>query len=146
MRPATTPPTGRRQWAGIGVGAVAIVAGFLASLLTFPRDPIPGLLAATFAGGVVAGALSNGGARSGAVSGFLSGVFGFGVLALWLFARIFLEELSRAATGGNDFGAGLALIVLPFMGAAILVITLAGGSLGGGLGRLLRPWAAKADL
>lgn len=144
MRTATTPPAGWRQWAGIGAGAVAIVASLLAAVLTYQRDPVPILLAATFAGGVVAGAFSTGGARAGAVSGFLSGVSGFGVLALWLFARIFIEQASRP--GGSDFVAGLALIVLPIAGAAILVIALAGGAVGGGLGRLLRPRAAKADL
>lgn len=138
------PPGGARQWAGIGVGAVAIVGGFLASLLILPRDPFPGLLAATFAGGIVAGALSSRGVREGLVSGFLSGVFGFGVLAFWLFARIVIEQVS--SPGGSQFVAGLALIILPLMGAVILMIAMAGGAIGGGLLVLARTRVMNPDL
>ncbi len=103
-------------------------------------DPVSLLLAAAFAGGVAAGALSAGGARAGAVSGFVAGIFGFGVLATLLIARVATDVYLAPAS--DHFAAGFAPIILPFAGAVTLLVALSGGAIGAlvaGFLRLSRP-------
>lgn len=120
----------RRQWLGIAAGAVLVLLAFWASVLLRSELVSPLLLVSAFAGGGVAALFSRGGARAGAGSGFLSGVFGSGVLALYL-----LVQSSQAAAGGSRFVAGLGLIALTVTGAQVLPAAVLGGALGGSFRR-----------
>ncbi|MEN6517377.1 MAG: hypothetical protein ABFC38_04205 [Methanospirillum sp.] len=120
----------RRQWTGIAAGAVLVVLAFWASVLLGSELVSPLLLVSAFGAGVVAALFSRGGARAGAESGFLSGVFGSGVLPLYV-----LVQSSQAATGGSRFVAGLGLIALTVTGAQVLPAAVLGGPLGGSFRR-----------
>ncbi|MEN6517823.1 MAG: hypothetical protein ABFC38_06475 [Methanospirillum sp.] len=147
MPVVTLSPTERRQWAGIGAGAVVVVVVWLIVwLISFaiaPKDLSGAILipVSVFAGGVVAGILSPGGWRSGAVSGLLSCVFAVSVLELYILAQVPL-----AAAAGWHFEPDLTLTVFGIVGFIVLPVAILGGALGGSLGRLARARGARGDL
>lgn len=107
-----------RQWVGISVGAIFIIA-FWAAMQLEPGTPLSLFLVFAFAGGVVSGLLSYGGARAGVASSLLSGIFGLGVIAIFL-------AWQGLATGG--FAAGLWPIAIALMGLPAAAL---GGAIGG---------------
>jgi low temperature requirement protein LtrA len=98
-------------------------------------------LLATFGGGIAAGVLSRGGARAGIVSGFLAGVLGYGVPAIFFLARATLAI--SLTPGGSHFVEGLTLFFIPILGAVVLTIAFAGGALGGLIGKLVQRGAVR---
>jgi phosphatidylglycerophosphate synthase len=101
-------------------------------------------VAGAVAGGVIAGALSPRGWRSGSVSGILSWVFGVSVLVLYTlytFARV-----PPASAVGGHFELDFALAALAIMAFIILPASILGGALGGTLGQLARRRRARGNL
>jgi len=110
-----------RQWVGIAGGALCIIA-FWAAMMLEPGTPFFLLPVFGFAGGVVAGSLSCGGARAGVASSLLSGIFGLGVVAIFMIWQ-------SLATGG--FASGLWPIAIAIMGFMGLPTAALGGAIGG---------------
>lgn len=110
-----------RQWVGISVGAIFIIA-FWAAMQLQPGTPLSLFLVFAFAGGVMSGLLSYGGARAGVASSLLSGIFGLGIIAIFL-------AWQGLATGG--FAAGLWPIAIALMGLMGLPAAALGGAIGG---------------
>lgn len=128
-------PSGR-QWTGIAAGALIIAVPLALSVVVGPRyglladgNTLTALfLASAFIGGFVAGVLSSGGARAGAGSALLSGVFGLGVLALY-----FIRQASTAT--GDTVPAGLWPIAFMILGSWVLPSAVVSGALGGSFRR-----------
>jgi hypothetical protein len=114
------------QWAGVAAGALVVVFAYLYLAVSQTRqlDPISLLPISAFSGGVVAGTLSRGGARAGAMLGFLAGVVGSAGLGLVLAAQ------SEAMLG--TVTAAFA-VVFALFGVLVLPAAVIGGAVGGSL-------------
>lgn len=128
----------RRLWAGVAVGALCIVIGSRAWVLTGQSDPAPLILVFSFAGGFAAGILSAGGARAGVGSGLLAGVFGLGLMALYG-----IWQASRAT--GDGVPEGLWPIAIAIMAFWVLPAVALGGALGGSFRRPSGPSGASPE-
>ncbi len=143
MRTNLLSPAERRQWAGIGAGSVVVVVTWVISFVATASNNYSGIYlvpASAFAGGIIAGALSPRGWRSGSVSGILSWVFGVSVYELYTLARV---PLTSAA--GGQFAHDFALAAVAIMALIILPASILGGALGGILGQLARRRRAGGD-
>lgn len=130
----------RRQWAGIAVGALAIlsfmVMWWFAGNLVWRligwaigwTDPAPLVLIFSLAGGVAAGFLSAGGVRAGITSGLLSGL-----LSLAAFALLLILQASMATVHGAS--EAIWAIALAIMACWVLPAVALGGALGGSFRR-----------
>ncbi len=142
MRMPLLSPAERRQWAGIAAGSVVLIVAWVISSALVSRNFSAAYLlpASAFAGGVIAGALSPRGWRSGSVSGILSWVFGVSVFALYSLTR-----LPLASAPGGQFARDFAMAAVMIMALIILPASILGGVLGGILGQLARRRRARGD-
>jgi hypothetical protein len=135
-KPTAEQALERRQWAGIAVGALAIlsfmVMWWFAGNLMWQligwaigwADPAPLVLIFSLAGGVAAGFLSAGGVRAGITSGLLSGL-----LSLAAFALLLILQASMATVHGAS--EAIWAIALAYMAFWVLPAAVVGGALGG---------------
>lgn len=143
MRTPLLSPIERRQWAGIAAGAVVVVVAWVISYVAAASNNYSGFYlvpGSVFAGGVIAGALSPRGWRSGSVSGLLSWTFGVGVFQLYILAQVPL-----VAAAGGHFEPGLMLMAVAMMAFVFLPVAILGGVLGGTLGQLARRRKARGN-
>jgi hypothetical protein len=130
--------TGRLQWAGVAVGALIVISAYLYLAVSQNHQLDPGLLLpiSSLVGGAIAGVLSRGGVRGGALSGFLAGVIGTAGLGIVMAAQ-FVAMFGTVTA--------MWLLVFALYGILVLPAAVVGGAVGGALSGVVRPPAVSVS-